>query len=436
VSDQDPPVKVASVYKEFTLPLGDPGGIEMTYNDDFINTFTRRGKVMAFNFDGGYYLLSHEGPPGFEPASLRLKELNSSQTYDVSVGGLREGSFIVPEGKFIIETDPVNEDIFFKVETAEFLAEEAEREMREELVGGDYSIVLSLINSVTVGGATIEMCENIADYSEVSAAEVCINSRPVIVDVGEDYHIEEDIGGQDYLLEVNGQEGVDKRVTIRRIIDIKKAPQPPLEVVWSDFTDHILAGGDKPIIRVEEDLYLPTAMNNLLTGFALQSYPAGAIAALRNVQQITAITFNGSFVLNDKIVFVEQERAAVGRDVSVQQTVANFVLRGYSYLPDDNSKIYLNRTNVRPGLNFPMYFTSDLDPTLYNFRVMGEVNPHLVKLWLELNDAAVLFRKHFAEGDSKILILDGALIEIKLEHIEVNEDEQVDSVGVSIKRII
>ena len=396
------PVKSVSIYRYYSLNTLELGEENLTpvrsYDDTFISVFTA-GKELALKFGSKYYLLGHQNLPN-EPAffnlnNLVLRTLDKVQSFAVQVDSATQASFTIPEeGKIVVKTDDFDNTISFLATTQEAL----ETFTFDESI--NYSISLTTTNNVNIGAITLEMC-NLGLYSSLPSADVCYDDKDIEVDGA----VVLPLNGGDYLLEANGQTGANKKVLIRRIINVSRSP----EVDWAVFVTHV-AANDKPVFNVSNSFYLPTVADTRLQNLKLQVYPAGVMYPLRNIQQISPITSNGTFVLGDDVVFVNQIKSG---PADQQKVTTQFIPQLYSFLPEDGTVLTLDSL-----IGFDLPFTTMLNGKLYTLSVVPLGGAaRLVQVRFSADDSVLLF-KWFAEGDTKVLLLDGVRLQMTVTTIE------------------
>jgi len=402
------PIKTASVYQFYDLSnnqLGSHG-----YDDQFINVFTQ-GKEIALKFNERFYLLSHHNPSNqpafFNLNNLRLKTINGDRFLNPAVSG-SEAQFTVDGGRIDVEVNDLDNSIVFSATTRRVLEAAI-------LWAGNYSAVLTTANRVMVGRnlLSLVMC-NKELYQAVRTADVCYADTDKLV---EDFELLV-LNGATYLLETNGQMGEAKEVTIRRVLQIGGSDS----VIdnWNTFVSQIL-DGDVPIINVSNELYEPVLQNNILGNLGLQKYRTRERFVLRNVQDITQITSNGTFVLPERNVFIEQSLRGAQQDQFVR---AVFDVKDYTFLPENGSRLILNNSEGQV-----VSFAGVIDGEEYTLAIPSNGTNSLAIISLLESSGDALFVRIFAEGDYRIIPLDGALTEILVE--EINDDGEV---VVSVRR--
>ncbi len=445
------PIKTVDVYKVYDfVERGEPFTLSLT--NEFIQTLTS-GKQLAFRFadlddqgrdrpdqmekNDAFYVLSFEGGSStdvqfFSLAKLRLRRLGTTQMVESTVEGTRAW-FILPEGKFFVELQRAGTQwkIIFSKPTEEEILQEVKFDP-----AFDYSFVITTKNKVEVKdtGAKLSLCSKDL-YAQVSSAEVCGFTDAVVAPQGSLVLIEPTVvyldnnnGVRDdlYLLELNGQTGDLKQVKLHRIIEINEQQRTLTLDDWGKFTQHI-AAADLPVFNVSNKLYLPAANNNLLSNFVFVKYPVSAPFTIRDWRAITPITSNGSYVLEEKVIFVKQELTG---SAGQQKVKAQMELKNYAYLPDDQSEL-LTGYGISE-LPASKRFITNLRGAKYNLRLNGVARDKLVLVEVWQEDApqaeSVKINRYFAQGETKTLVLDGTQVEIKVAEIKEN------TAKVSIKR--
>lgn len=423
--NQGIPVKSVSIYRFYDVLSQPPPPQQQNlrirdYDDNFISTFTA-GNQMALKFEDSYYLLGHNNPANepafFDVSKLALTTLDGSQSFPPAVESPSEASFLVPEGKITVTINDATSTMIFSATTRATLETLA-------LADEDYSIALTTTNNINVNGIVLEMC-NLALYQSVTAASICFNGQEVLISPSTLLVINK----EQYLLEVNGETGDLKQVTLRRIIHISDAVPEYAVVDWNEFAQHLLEG-DYPLFKIADTFYLPLAANNLLTGFQLQEYPDGEVFSLRNLQQETPVSYNGSMVFLDQIVGMNQEITglAAARKISTK-----FTLQSYRYLPDDGTSLAMEEPD------HSRRFITSLTGSVYTLAWLSQSKDvDLVRLRLgqEIPTAGVpavdiLIDRWFAVGETKRLTVDGVPVEITVEE----EETPTPGIFVHIARV-
>jgi hypothetical protein len=399
-------VKHVSVYhlEDISGPLG--GDFRMSYTPKFIETLAD-GKEFAISFNGAYYLVYYENNNeevlSFNINRLRMSNLAKSQFYNPRLVE-RTLQFALPGGALSVEQDYDTNNFVFSsriggdVTIIEFPEEE-------------YSFELSPTRRVQLeDGTLLELC-NLNDYASTTAVEVCIDvgQRVFLIDINTPQLLDFTRG---YLFEVNGLTGDNKKVIIRKEIPLDYGDS--FTDSWTAFTDRLLIG-DLPLLNLGSKWFLPKVTNNLLSTFYLETYPSGTTYPMQNLKQKTQITWNGTVVINDKELFIDQERKKIDSDVRLQQTEATFTLENNFFLPRDNSPIVINSSQLET-----IKFRTNLDGDTYEFKVTLEPRSPLVKLSLQDSSQKKILSRYFQEGDLRYLYLDGVRIELKVDVVHSN----------------
>ncbi|MDP3990300.1 MAG: hypothetical protein Q8Q01_03780 [archaeon] len=404
-------VKTAEVYllypvlsEEDDRPEGDRRA-EHVFNDGFISTLTNGGQI-ALKFKSKYYLLYHENEQlenvFFNVDKLRLRTLNGDQTFTPATVG-SEAKFTIPEGQIVVTVDEIANMIRFNGVSSESL-------VTSRLAGEDYTVVLDATpNQVEVDGTLLSMC-NLGVYADVTSADVCFGRMSVLIETSKVMTF----GGNTYLLEVNGQIGNQKKVTIRKVLQIEGRDSRIAN--WNTFVTH-LRDNDVPIFNVSNGLYLPRVQTNSLNTFQLQKSPAGTVNSLRNIQAITQVTSNGTFVLPERVLFVEQK--IEGFDARNQFISASFTARDYGFLPENGEAIEFNSSADGNVLRFVASLDGDV------VEITNEQTEDRV-VWLSIND---IVGRWFAQGDVRVIVVNGVAIEIRVDAVEA------EGVVLSVRRI-
>ena len=403
-------VKTAEVYRLYFIPsevvqIQDNVNVpEHIFNDAFISTLTSGGQI-ALRFADEYYILYHENEllenVFFNVDKLRLRTLNNSQTFTpATIGTIAK--FAIPQGQIAVEVDEnKNLMLFSGVIQGELVT--------SNLAAEDYTVVLDTTpNQVDVEGILLSMC-NLGIYAGVASADVCYGQTHILIETSKVMKF----GANTYLLEVNGQRGNAKEVTIRKILQVEGADNGIAN--WNTFVSHI-QDNDVPLFNVSNGLYLPRVQNNALSTFRLQKYPAGTVNSLRNVQAITQVTSNGTFVLPEKVLFVEQKLEGLAREQFVS---ALFKAEDYGFLPENGDAIEFNSSVGRNVLRFAASLDGDV-VEITRIRVDNRV------VRLSIGD---LINRWFAQGDVRIIVVNGVAVEIRVVEVEA------DGVVISVRRI-
>ena len=392
-------VKTAEVYRLYFIPPevdqpdNDVNAPEHIFNDAFISTLTSGGQI-ALKFADEYYILYHENEllenVFFNVDKLRLRTLNNSQTFIPSTVG-SVAKFTVTGGQIRVTVDEIINKMLFAGTAQEDL-------VTSNLAAEDYTVVLDTTpNQVNVENTLLSMC-NLGVYTDVGA-DVCYGQTHILIETSKVMKF----GANTYLLEVNGQRGNAKEVTIRKILQVEGADNGIAN--WNTFVSHI-QDNDVPIFNVSNGLYLPRVQNNALSTFQLQKYPAGTVNSLRNVRAITQVTSNGTFVLPEKVLFVEQ--TLEGFNAREQFVSAYFTAQNYGFLPENGDAIEFNSS---VGGNV-LRFATSLDGDVVEITRM-RVDNRVVRL--SIGD---LINRWFAQGDVRIIVVNGVTVEITVDAIE------------------
>ncbi|MBU1973916.1 MAG: hypothetical protein KKH52_00805, partial [Nanoarchaeota archaeon] len=368
-----------------------------SFNDDFIDIITA-GNELALKFNDTYYLLGHdnipEEPVFFNINKLLLKTIDGLETFAPETTSPAEISFIVPGGRVFVKLDEATNKITF--------SSSKKKELETVTFGEKYSVVLTTAGRVKINDVYLELC-NLNLYQYVAAADVCvyesefgvIQDQQILVDKA----MIKIVNGTNYLFEPNGLTGDGKQITVRKLIDFNH----PDFSNWDNFIAKLVSG-DVPIIKANEQLYLPVAADNLLTNFGLQAYFTGTIYSLQNIEQIGPITYNGTFALNDTVVFANQTLEGE-RDSRYLSTT--FKVKDYSYLPDSGQEL-----KVVSPLKFITVPGGEVY-TLSNTRINGNIT----KSTLTDYKNKIIFDRYFAGKDTRSLYLDNILTTITIAGI-------------------
>ncbi len=437
-------LKTVALYRVFDVIAA---GSATPFTNQFIQTFTS-GKELALAFGNSYYLLSYQGAGGNAPQfftmdNLHLTTLDKSRSFAVAVIG-NEATFTVPEGLLKIELrlQPGNNQIVFRTTTA------LEQLSAQQLAPEAYAQQLTAVNKISLDSGSanqldLDIC-NEALYSSYATADVCFStlSSAVARDDDGQTHIVVDVNSPqlftvnrvNYLLEVNGQTGANKIVTLRKIIWINSLMPTYYEANWVNFVANLTANL-APLFNVSNTLYLPLASSPLLNQqFSFRAYPNGATYNLRNVNAISTVISNGTLTLGDDILRIKQELTGSLRNQAVG---ANFVLEPYPYLPDDGSTVLFNVTNFPDSF----IFTPVIDGLLYRLTVdlglpqFTTINLEEINGLSATSVRSIMVNRLLAEGDSRVVRVGAERFEIKVEVIHRDTPLSVpDFVQVAVRR--
>jgi len=408
--------KVVAIYRLYDLLSATPQ--TKTFNNQFIEKITF-GKEFALRFDEtNYYLVGYQGDSGFfEMQNLRLRSLTGNGTFTPSV---RENSarFTVPLGEVEINLNTLTNTLEFRKRSA--------TDVSTTEFSDRYSYTLTSSRSVNVGGFTFSMC-NVQTYRDVASANIC---APTILDpLLNDIVIEpnqpqiKSLVGQQYLFEVNGQTGDRKEVTIRRVVSLANIGTFLTPLNWTKFVDGVLAN-DKPVFSINGTLYLPAATNSLLSSFALRRYGTNDLFPIQSVQTITPITFNGSIVLGDKVLFMTQTLTGPVQRRGIDMTMS---LRNYYYLPSDNTPLKLT---ARQTMSIP--FVTKVNGKEFTLTVRTpSATERLFRITLD-----PYLNRFFAQGNSRILPLESVPVEIRVDSHSRTVADQFIEANITIKRVV
>jgi len=393
------------------------------YNAEFIKTFTS-GKKFALRVGGQYYLAGYENSNqevlSFNLNRLRLTTLDGAQTFTPTVVTTSEIRFTLPSGELKVRINYATAKLEFSTGT-ELLTV-------TPFIG--YMAELTTSNWVDIAGTRLRLCFP-QIYASTSAAGIC-NAAGIQIAEANPIAVT-DIDGNKYVLESNQQLGKAKQVKIRRLLSLN-ASQPFLHRDWFSFVGEIIAKRE-PVFNVSlrgaivapSVFYLPTAKNMELNGFGFLQYPSGTLFPVQQVQQVSTGIFNGSAVLQDRVVFLQQ---AVTSNESAPVNVS-MIVQPYSHVPSNGDTILFQGAIF----DFPKDFVLGLTGAHYQLR-FKEFNfgGTLVKLELAvLETGKVIFSKDFANGDHKTVSLENTDIEIMVKQIIPGQPLQVI---ISIKRLV
>ncbi len=380
------PVKSARIYQLYNLSKSNN---EHAFDNAFIDTFTA-GNELALNFGSSYYLLGYQGASPdqlsmFDEGKIKLKDINNSKEYapQPSEKGLE---FPVAEGNIIVKFDYEQNKVFFSAVGKDAL-------LTEEFTD-TYTHTLTTTNKVTIGNSSVSMCSLNLYANVAGSAGICFNSTTNAIPI-KNYQVFI-IESKHYLLQVNTEKGVQKEITIHQILSLTTSGW---NVNWEQFSQK-LADGDAPVFDIGGTLYLPGTPDNQLQSLFFTDYADTKPIYAENIKEIgdSAILFNGTFVLKDRLLFASQSMTGEERDLTL-------MLRDYYIVPYKGA-IELNKTSTNN-------FVTKIDGKKYNLYV--EFNSNLVKLSLFSNSLQKqLINKYYKIGDTKYITLDGESIKIDI----------------------
>ena len=400
-------VKSGSVYRYYDL---DKNIGKHYFNDTFIDIITG-GNELALKFNNTYYLLGHDNAPDepvfFDLSKLLLKTIDGGSTFLPNLTSNSEISFIVPGGRIFVKLDEFNNEISF--------SSSKKKELETITFGEEYSIVLTTSGRVKINDVYLELC-NLNLYQYVPAADVCVYSsstdsikdKQILVDKA----LVKTVNGIDYLFEPNGLTGNEKEITVRKLIFFNN----PEFGNWDNFIAKIVSG-DVPLIKAKGQLYLPVAVDNLLTNFALRSYFDETIYSLKNGQQTGPVIYNGTFTLNDTVVLANQTLSGPRDALYISTT---FTVKDYQYLPDSGEALIVTS---------PQRFITSVSGDVYTLTITAPTQ-YLANLKLTDRNNNIIFNRNFASGESRMLWLDNVLTEIILTGVNTGQ------ANVTIQRVM
>ncbi|MBI1968762.1 hypothetical protein HYS49_02525, partial [Candidatus Woesearchaeota archaeon] len=420
VSTGTAPEKKAAIYLLYDISEDEQTHL---FTDQFIETFAS-GAELALKIEDSYYLLGHRGNPSgtsfYNPQLLTLKTLDGGQVFERPnrvISGVAQ--FEVTEGRIEVEVDIVRSVITFR-------KRKSFEPLTVEEFAKPYWAELTTTNSVTVAGTTLRMCF-VSAYAASPFAKVCSDDAtlpPAGVLLEPATIIT--IGSENYVLESNQRTGAEKRVYIRKLIQLN-AETPFAAVDWLAFTAEIVEN-HKPVFNISGMFFLPSASDSQLQNFGFAPYAGGTVERPRNVQEITPISFNGSIVLYDKVIFLQQEET----DDEEKPIQATMSVRPYKYLPDNREKLGVELAEGVP--KYALLFISTIDKEIYRLGTTPLTNKLSWIVLQRVGEIEPLFAKFFAAGDIKRLTLDGIPVEIKLESIGDEEAGDTTKPTVTVKR--
>ncbi len=390
-------LKQVSIFKLYNLSTATPTQ-SRSYNAEFVEQFAG-GKQFAILLGGQYYLFSYENNNNevrsFNINRVRLSTLDRVTTF-VAIPDGAGVRFDLPDGKRVRVRVDYTAPAKLLLETG--------LELLTEIPFTGYMTEINPGNEVTIGATTLRLCFLTA-YALQPAARVCSTAGTPSIDVLANPSVVVEIGGNNYFLESNGQTGNDKRVFIRKLYSLPAGISVTFDD-WFNFIGEVVAHREPYFNLSASRVYLPSASDGRLETFRLKQYPDGAQQAPRNVQVKTPITADGSIVLHDRVVLIEQQETT-DEEVPVEAT---FTTQNYHYLPDNHDIIRFNSTGTA-GMSFVVV----VDGTEY---ILGtsQLSPSLVRLSLATGPN-ILLNRLFAARETRILNLEGTSVEIKVEVI-------------------
>ncbi len=442
------PIKTASVYRLYELPTaGTP--LFHIFDNNFITSFTQ-GNELALKFESSledqaqnYYLLGYQGADPtvqfFDINKVTLKSLKDAASYSKTISG-QQALFSVPEGtvNVTIVTDQLGVD---KIKFSTI----AQIQAATTQLARDYAYTLGVTDQVLIGFPNpqlFNMC-NVNIYNAVTAANVCYGqgtaAQTIIVNGVTTFKASD---GSIFLLETNGRTGANKKVIIRKMINLNDVT-PTFDFLgnlnWTWFANHVVSG-DVPVFNITGTYYLPLTQSSLLQDlqFALHSN-IGTRFPLRNVLSESPVLFNGSFVFGPDVVYVDQ--MLTGADPRSQTVGAKFALQSYEYLPEDLSEVMMNVTTV--AASQVLHFTVILNGIEYTLQITPSArNPRLVLINLlrEGNlrgESTSLLQRYFAEGDMRRIHVENEEVDIRVKRIYLGDDpsnERFYHADISVRR--
>jgi hypothetical protein len=413
-----------------------------SFDEEFINTITQGGDIqIVLSHNDNYYLFGHQGSveeiQSFSKDKLELRNFsNHEQTFPREVDG-DVTNFLVPGSKIQVE---INDNIVNSVIKFRSNAENLNRIDFEP-----YQMDLTTRGKLFFDADTaVFMCE-LEEYRFLREADLCIDNFGANVDPDDaqvdhvviDSTLIQDIGSEPYWLELNGELADNKELLIRQILPVGDLDD---WMDWTDFSNSII-NDNVPFIGVPDvtaddrqigRLYIPETQTNILRDFSLVSHPQNVRYNLRNLEMISPVHGNGTFVLHDRVVNMKQQRVEVrGRD---RKTEFQFDLKSYFFVPENNEAFSYNFS----GHGSLFRFVTGIEGTLYTttVEVQGE---ELVRISLKdrANDITY-FNRLFAPGESREILLGLQRIEIRVDSISDytnNNDQRTFMPTVSVRRI-
>jgi hypothetical protein len=427
-------IKTAEIFRLYVLDQQRQHALDA----NFIDVFTK-GSEVALQLGGEqtspYFRLGYQGQTQgvqfFDLGKLRLRTLNGDESFEVDVD--RNGTtatFRTLQGD--IRVDLAREGGVDLIKFSPTLQEQA---LTQEL-DRSYALILAPDTRVVLNPAPGEaanpvrffMCD-VALYSGVQAANLCweeVNAAGGVVGNRQELLVEGSAGisagTQGYFVEVNRLTGDRKRVLISKIYDLSE-PGQTFSVVgdnnWTWFSNHLISG-DIPMFNVSDRLYLPIIQSNSLDeNFIFRRYPQGPNFALRAVQRVSPIIANGSFIIDEALILVNQ---TLGGGVSSRSIFADFVRRPYDILPEDGSVIRMNASAIGGGFTGAVRrFQVALDQGEHRLEISRTAFPRLVRLTL-FREGRTIMERYFAEGTARRIFLNDQLVEIRVPRINVGEE--------------
>lgn len=413
-------VKQVSIYRLYDLSAGTQSH---DYNEEFRRALAG-GKEFAITLNPAalpeesrnYYLVGYENNNNevlsFNINRLRLFTLDKTTTIPAipDTGGVR---FDLPNGARVR---------FMVNYVTGMLEMQTGLELLTEIPFTGYMTELNPTNEIKINTtANFRMCYLTA-YAMLPGARVCDTVGAPDVDALAN-PLTLVPGSESYVLEVNGQTGNDKRVFVRNLTVIPVSPAKYEIDDWFAFVSEIVAHRE-PYFLVNNRLYLPQATDGRLETFRLKQYPDGTPQAPRNVRAKTPLTANGSIVLIDQVIVIDQQETTDEE----HPVNATFRIQPYYYLSDNHDVVRFNSTGTHS-----ISFVIAVDGTQYTLGT-SDLTAQLVRLSLATNQEPLnpLLNRLFAQSDTRTLNLAGVQVEIKVEAI--SPEDGIINAQITVKR--
>ncbi len=417
------PIKTVSIYRRYDVP-NILGYAQRTFDEYFVNNLTSGNEFAlavttpitnAIVYYAVGYAAQNTQTQIFDMQQIRIYSLDHQQVYQPTLetrNGDLVAMFSLPQGdvEFIIPSSPgPNRVIRFY-----YLSQD----IRDSLnFVAQNSFTLTTTNSVLINNQRFQLC-NQQIYQDLTAANVCWGAtaaQQLVVD-GNEYLT---LAGQEYVLESNGLTRENKQVTIRKVTRIDSTNPAYGPTNWTAFTGQVI-NNDVPVFNISGALYQPVAQDSLLQNFAMQSYPAGQLSSIQNIQSQSPILSSGTLLLGQNIVDITQ---SLSGPINERTVDATFALRSYNVVPTDGSSIAINHTSTVGA--FPASLLDFVTTPAGNQYVLQLTATPTDLINLRITDVSatprqVILDRLFAQGDTRAITLDGQAIQIIVQ--KINED--------------
>ena len=416
------PTKIANMYLYYDLSDNIPD--DHTFTEDFIGVITT-GKRIAFKLDNKYYLLKHTNAPDqaafFDLNNLRITNLDGENEVTPQVTN-QLARFELEGARIEVEIDDENNLLLFHGVSG--------RAVLDHSAVGDFYGEIGPHDSLQIGGSTLRQCFTNA-YQDLQSAKVCDDNQqvhdtvidtPVLVEIPVAAGVAQP--NVPYLFETNGQTGDAKKVIVRKVITLDRTDNPTYQIAdWVDFTHQVTAGA--PLFRISGELFMPQTPTTTAQDFHLMRYQQQEPFTLRDIQPITPISANGTFVIKDTIVVFSQTETN-NEDIPLS---AQFTVQPYHFIPESGELLIYNSTRDSSTLSFSNILHQKPLRLIKNDAVFPDI------IQFQLED---IFNRYFITGETKQIIIDGQTLELHIDainQIQPNLGVFENEVIISIRRI-